>query len=162
MSTKPWWQGPRGEWYVVIQFVLFALVAFGPRRFPGMPTIGVPWSTVSVAIGLLLGFIGAAIILLGLFNLGTNLSPLPHPKDSAQLVQGGAYSIVRHPIYSGIVLGSFGLAFLRVSPLVAIYALILLLFFDIKSRREEKYLALKFAEYPAYQKRVSKLIPFIY
>ena len=38
----------------------------------------------------------------------------------------------------------------------------LAMFFDIKSRREEVWLAEHFPEYAAYQRRVRKLIPFIY
>ena len=34
-SHAPWWKGERGEWYVVAQVFLFALVVFGPRTFPG-------------------------------------------------------------------------------------------------------------------------------
>jgi protein-S-isoprenylcysteine O-methyltransferase Ste14 len=41
-------------------------------------------------------------------------------------------------------------------------AAILFLFFDMKSRREEKWLSNKFENYPAYQQRVRKLVPFIY
>ncbi|RPI93163.1 MAG: isoprenylcysteine carboxylmethyltransferase family protein, partial [Chloroflexi bacterium] len=43
-----------------------------------------------------------------------------------------------------------------------IYAGLLFVFFDIKTRREERWLARKFPEYAGYQQRVRKLIPFIY
>ena len=36
---SPWWQGRRGEWYVVAQVGLFALVVLGPRSGFGLP----PW-----------------------------------------------------------------------------------------------------------------------
>jgi protein-S-isoprenylcysteine O-methyltransferase Ste14 len=42
------------------------------------------------------------------------------------------------------------------------YAVALLIFFDIKSRFEERLLTNKFPEYAAYRKQVRKLIPFIY
>ena len=35
MSQTSWWKGARGEWYVVAQIVLLALVVFGPRTGPG-------------------------------------------------------------------------------------------------------------------------------
>ena len=41
-------------------------------------------------------------------------------------------------------------------------ALALAVFFDIKSRREEVWLAEHFPDYADYQRRVRKLIPFIY
>ena len=78
------------------------------------------------------------------------------------LVQRGAYGIVRHPIYSGLITGAFGWALLNTSVVTLIYASVLLVFFDIKSRREERWLARKFPEYAAYQRRVRKLIPFVY
>lgn len=161
MQTS-WWKGPRGEWYVIIQFILFALVAFGPRQLPGLPTWGPPWSTVTLVIGLILGGTGAVLIFVGLTYLGTNLSPLPHPKDDSQLVETGAYRLVRHPIYAGLIIGAFGWALLRASTVILLYAAILFIFFDIKSRREEKWLTKKFPAYSAYQQRVRKLIPWLY
>lgn len=161
-SQKPWWAGPRGEGYVIIQLILFALVGVGPKETPGFPLWAPPWSTIGLGLGLLLGLIGAGLILLGLFSLGPNLTPFPHPRDNNTLVESGAYGLVRHPIYSGIILGAFGWACLFASTLTLIYALILFLFFDIKSRQEEKWLADKHPHYQAYQQRVRKLLPFIY
>jgi protein-S-isoprenylcysteine O-methyltransferase Ste14 len=45
-----------------------------------------------------------AIVFLGrsLFDLGQNLTPLPHPRDEGQLVRTGIYGIVRHPMYIGV------------------------------------------------------------
>jgi protein-S-isoprenylcysteine O-methyltransferase Ste14 len=95
-------------------------------------------------------------------SLGTNLTAVPHPKDNATLVQSGAYKFVRHPIYSGIILAGIGFAFVTNGTLTFLYVLILFLFFDIKSRREEQWLAEKYSDYHDYQKRVKKLIPFVY
>ena len=44
MSRSPWWKNTRGEWYVVAQTVLFALVAFGPLSFPGLRPDVSGWS----------------------------------------------------------------------------------------------------------------------
>lgn len=152
----------RGEWYVIIQFILFALIALGPRNLPGSNGWPAPWNTIGVILGLLFGFLGGLLGLFGLLSLGTNITAVPHPKDDAVFVQSGAYKFVRHPIYSGILLGGIGFAFVVNGALTFLYVLILFLFFDIKSRREEKWLARKFPDYPAYQKRVRKLIPFVY
>jgi protein-S-isoprenylcysteine O-methyltransferase Ste14 len=50
----------------------------------------------------------------------------------------------------------------RHSWLTTAYALLLFIFFAIKSRREERLLEKKFPEYAAYRKRVRRLIPFVY
>ena len=46
--------------------------------------------------------------------------------------------------------------------LTVVYALGLLVFFDAKTRVEERWLKERFSSYAAYQKRVRKLIPFVY
>lgn len=162
MSDTPWWKGPRGEWYVVLQFGLFALVGLGPKALPGLPRWPVPWSTLGLAAGLLLLAAGGLLALWGVYSLGRNLTAVPHPKEDATFVENGAYALVRHPIYSGIILGSLGWAMLNASTLTLLYAAILFIFFDIKTRREERWLDRKFSEYASYQQRSRKLIPFIY
>jgi protein-S-isoprenylcysteine O-methyltransferase Ste14 len=162
MTKQAWWRGKRGEWYVIIQFALLGLLVFGPTTLGNIPLWSPPWSTIGVIGGLLLGIIGALLILAGLISLGNNLTAVPYPKDDAQLVRNRAYSIVRHPIYSGIIIGSFGLALLRGSWLTLLYAVLIFIFFDIKSRKEETWLSERYAGYDDYQKHVRKLIPFIY
>lgn len=152
----------RGEWYVIIQFIFFGLILLGPRSLPGSEGWPTPWNTIGILLGLLFGFLGGLLGLAGLMSLGSNITAVPHPKDDAFLVQNGAYQFVRHPIYSGIILTSIGFAFVVNGTLTFLYVLILFIFFDIKSRREEQWLAEKFPDYPNYQKRVHKLIPFIY
>ncbi len=162
MTEQPWWKGTKGEWYVVIQFILFGLVAFAPPSLPSWPVWDMPWLTISRIAGVTLGGIGGLIALGGLLSLGSNLTAVPHPKEDARMVEHGAYRWVRHPIYSGLIFGAFGLALLRGGWLGLLYALGLFVFFDIKSRREEMWLCEKYAAYASYQQRVHKLIPFVY
>jgi protein-S-isoprenylcysteine O-methyltransferase Ste14 len=162
-SPRPaWWKNTRGEWFVVFQTFLFALIAFGPGWIDVRPDLPDGWRIAAMVAGLALGGIGLALAVAGLWWLGDNLSALPHPKDDATLVQSGPYRVVRHPIYSGLIVGALGWALMNTSLLTLVYAVILLAFFDIKSRREERWLARKFPDYAAYQARVAKLIPFIY
>lgn len=157
-----WWRNTRGEWYVVFQLFLFALIAVGPGGIDLRPTLPDGARLAALGLGFLLGAVGFVLAMTGLFSLGDNLSIFPHPKDDAALVQAGPYALVRHPIYSGLIIGAAGWALIHTSLLTLIYAGILLVFFDRKSRREERMLAQKFPEYAAYQARVSKLIPFVY
>ena len=161
-TRAPWWKNTRGEWYVIVQTVLFALIAFGPAWLDIRPELPGGVHAAALVIGGRLAGAGLLLALAGLLALGSNLSVLPHPKDDAELVESGPYRIVRHPIYSGLILGAVGWALLNASLLTLIYAALLFVFFDIKSRREERWLRHKFAGYAAYQARVSKLIPFIY
>lgn len=162
MNTNPWWKNTRGEWYVIIQFALFALVLFGPNSLAGLPHWGSPWYMIGIVVGVVFGLFGVFLITAGIVFLGRNLTALPYPKDDSELVETGAYSIVRHPIYSGLIFGAFGWGLILNGWLTLVYALILFIFFDIKSRREEQWLMQKFPGYEDYRRRVRKLIPFIY
>jgi protein-S-isoprenylcysteine O-methyltransferase Ste14 len=162
MDSEPWWKGARGEWYVIAQGFFFALVALGPRTWAGLPEWAAPWDGIGGAAGLALMILGGLLSLAGVLHLGANLTALPHPKDEATMVETGAYALVRHPIYSGLILAAFGWALWRNGWLTLAYAALLLVFFDLKSRREERWLRRKFSGYADYQRRVRKLIPFIY
>lgn len=162
MRTQNWWQGRRGEWYVAGQAAIILLLLLGPRAWPGAPAWAAPYSWLGQLCGGLLLLLGVALSLLAALHLGSNLTPLPHPKDGSQLIVHGTYRIVRHPIYSGLILAAFGWALCINGWLTLGYALLLFLFFDIKSRREEAWLMGKFPEYRHYRQQVRKLIPFIY
>jgi protein-S-isoprenylcysteine O-methyltransferase Ste14 len=158
----PWWKGSRGEWYVVVQGLLFALVIFAPRTAAGLPAFGA-YSLFASAIGLALMLAGATLAVAGLLGLGRqNLTALPYPRDESTLVVNGPYRLVRNPIYSGLIFGAFGYALWVNGWLTLGYAALLFIFFDVKSRKEERWLAEKFSDYGAYQQRVKKLIPWIY
>ena len=161
MSDKTRW-GQRGEWYVVVQMILFALIFFSPFVLANSGHWPEPWGMISFGLGIILALAGTLLAFAGVVSLGSNLAAVPRPKDDASLVESGAFRIVRHPIYSGLILGAFGWGFLFQSWLTLLLALGLFIFFDIKSRREEQWLREKYAGYPAYQRRVRKLIPFIY
>jgi protein-S-isoprenylcysteine O-methyltransferase Ste14 len=163
MTISPWWSNSRGEAYVLVQILLMLLVIFGPTELPGIARWGEPWAMVTLVSGLGLGAVGLVLTVLGTLGLGSrNLSAFPRPPDGAGLVTTGAYALVRHPIYSGVNLMALGWALGRRSPLTLAYAFILFIFFDIKSRREEQWLRAKFSQYADYQRRVKKLIPFLY
>jgi protein-S-isoprenylcysteine O-methyltransferase Ste14 len=162
VSKSPWWKGAHGEWYVVGQVVLFVLVALGPRTWTGLPDWSFPFTLASFVLGGLLIVCGGALSLAGVLRLGANLTAVPFPKDDSTLVETGPYNFVRHPIYSGLILVAYGWALVVHGWLTLGYATLLFILFDIKSRREEQWLGDKFPGYAAYQKRVHKLIPWVY
>ncbi len=162
MANEHWWKGKRGEWYVVAQVILFSIVLLGPRTLPGLPAWSAPYGWLASILGGLFVVMGGLLSLSGVLRLGSNLTAVPYPKDNARLVDTGPYRLVRHPIYSGIILAAFGWALFVHGWLTFGYALLLFLFFDKKSRLEEGWLGVKYRDYTAYQKRVHKLIPFLY
>ena len=69
---------------------------------------------------------------------------------------------MRHPIYAGWILGTLGLELAAQSSFGVGVAIVLLVFFDLESREEEKWLVATYADYPAYARQVKRFVPFVY
>ncbi len=162
MAASPWWKGRRGEWFVVVQFCLFALVAIGPPTWRGWPRWPFADGIVGAAIGGFLMAAGGLLAVCGAATLGSRICAVPYPPDEAVLRRTGPFRIVRHPMYCGAIVAAFGWVIVRHGWLTVGYATVLFALFNLKARREEKWLTAKFTEYPEYQKKVRKLIPFVY
>lgn len=152
--------GPRGEGWVAIQVLLLAAVAvLGP-----MGRVGVDGALalVAAAAGLILLAAGVALLAWGSLALGRDLTPLPRPREDAVLVDRGAFALVRHPLYGGLLLGALGWSVLWLSPPALLGAAGLAVFFGLKSRREEAWLNERFDGYAAYAARTRRFIPWVW
>jgi protein-S-isoprenylcysteine O-methyltransferase Ste14 len=151
--------GERGEWWVVAQGALFVAAKIAPKKGRAWPP---GRRRAGRMIGLPLVLAGAGLGMAGFRDLGENLTPLPHPKEDATLVEDGVYAVVRHPIYSSVILTTLGAGLLTANRTRALLGLVFFAFFDAKARREEAWLIEKFPAYPAYRRSVKKLIPWVY
>ena len=149
----------RGELYVVVQAILLMALFFGPKDIFGLPA---KLNQTLWWIGQIIFYSGIIIAIWAAILLGPNLTPLPKPKLSSQLIKTGLYRLVRHPIYFGVILVSFGWAGIEQTIYTLVLACILLIFFDLKSRQEERWLIQKFSEYVVYKQNTKKLIPLLY
>lgn len=150
----------RGGWWVAVQFPLLALAYFIPG-WTGREMGGDFFSTLRYGSLILIG-IGALITFGGVVALGRWLTPFPQPLPKSQLRTGGAFSLVRHPLYTGILIMTIGWSLYHNSLAGLFFDAMLFVFFDRKAEREEIWLAEKFSGYTAYSSRVKKLIPWIY
>lgn len=113
------------------------------------------------ALGAVLTLMGLAFTVWARVYLGRNWSGMGATiKADHELVTGGPYGLVRHPIYSGLALAVLGTA-LAVGQWRAVLALALALSAIVhRIRVEERFMREKFgATYDAYTKRVRALIP---
>ena len=145
----------RGEWYVVVQFLLIALTLFGPRFLSWNSSYTFNFSFLFLVLGIF--FFTSSV-----FALRKHLTPLPMPQENSLFVRTGPYRFIRHPMYAGVIFIGFAWAFFAHNGATLGYAFILLIFFDLKIKREEIWLRNKFSQYSDYQVRVKKLIPFLY
>jgi len=113
--------------------------------------------------------IGDAVCVSGLFftiwarrTLAGNWSSDVTFKQGHELIKTGPYRFVRHPIYTGLLIMGLGTA-IEIGRLRCFVGLVVVgIGFWIKLKQEEKLLLRHFPDdYPAYQKRVKALVPFV-
>jgi protein-S-isoprenylcysteine O-methyltransferase Ste14 len=151
--------GPHGEGWFVGQLAIFAVIFISAGLGPAWGGGG---RAVTLAIGGLLAAAGGLLALRGLTDLRENLTPFPRPLAGGRLIDTGAYGLVRHPIYGGLVLGAAGWGLATASPAALAATVLLLGFFDLKSRREEAWLAEQYPDYDAYRARTRRMLPWVY
>lgn len=156
-------RGKKGEYLVVLQFVLVFAFVFVP---PWNPVLTLPflgethlfrWS-VLLCCGLAALLLGGT----GLAHIREYLTPLPYPVDHNRLVDRGAYGIVRHPLYSSQLLAGLGWTVFQLSFSHLLLLVTGFFFFDYKASKEEGWLVQRHPEYEKYARRVRKLIPWVY
>jgi protein-S-isoprenylcysteine O-methyltransferase Ste14 len=142
-----------GYSWVLIQALLFALyglaLAFGASASWGV------WRW----LGAPLVAIGAWVGLAALRMHGRKLTPLPEPNPALGLQRTGVYAVIRHPMYTGLLLSAFGLAILAQKPLAIGAAGALTAFFNLKAREEERRLRRCYPDYADYQRATGRFLP---
>ena len=162
-TREGWRNNSRGEYLVLLQGALLTGFAILPvYQLPGLKIQSTQLLALTSIVASILGLGGLILIIKGLIDLGKNLTPLPYPIENGELVQTGIYGIVRHPLYSGLILAALGWTLFQMSISHLIGTAILIIFFDIKASREETWLTEKYPDYSQYSQRVKKLLPGIY
>lgn len=144
--------GPRGEGWVVLQFLLFVAIgvvaAFAEPWPSGVAPTLRAFGTLAVAAGFL--FLAMAFP-----KLGVSTTAFPKPVEHGELRTDGIYGLVRHPIYGGVMLLALGWSLLR-GPIALVPTVALIVLFILKSIREEAFLVDRYPEYSAYRGRVRR------
>lgn len=142
----------RGWLVVALQLVLLAIVvlARGDSWYLGKRLRRAGW---------VLSVTGITVMGAGSMRLGRAISAHPAPARGAVLRTDGPYRFVRHPIYSGLILLSGGIAATSSSvvSLAAWAALVLTL--RVKSGYEERLLKERFPGYAAYARATARFVP---
>lgn len=118
-------------------------------------------SPVLAAIGAVVFASGLALAVWARIHLGRNWGMPMTERVEPELVTSGPYRFVRHPIYSGLLLGVIGTA-LATDLLGLIVAVVLTAYFYYCASVEERNLTATFpTAYPAYRLATKMLIPFV-
>ena len=142
-----------------IGLILVIVLLVWPRVVKGHAALTVnPWLA---GTGLALFVSGLALAVWARVYLGRNWGMPMSQKADPELVTTGPYEKVRHPIYSGIILGMVGTA-IAVSPYWLIAVAILGAYFLYSAVVEERNMARLFpAAYPPYKRATKMLIPYV-
>jgi protein-S-isoprenylcysteine O-methyltransferase Ste14 len=153
--------GPRGEGWVALQVVLIVAMAAAGLR-------GRRWPSSTRSLRLLAAgpaaLAGAYLLSAGIGGLGRQLTPFPKPRpvQQASLKRDGAYGLVRHPMYGGVLLLALAWS-LASSPVALAPTAVASVFLDAKRRLEESWLSEEQPEYEAYRQEVPhSLVPFVW
>jgi len=138
----------------------FLLAGLYPHRFSSeivlwRAGITFGWAMVALAVAGFLFMWWARIHLGKLWSAGVRL------KTGHHIVDTGPYGLVRHPIYTGIIVAGFASALLRGTVAGFLGATLMTVSWYIKARMEEVFLRdqLGADAYDAYARRVPMLVP---
>jgi protein-S-isoprenylcysteine O-methyltransferase Ste14 len=113
-------------------------------------------------IGLAVWVLGLGLAVWARIYIGRNWGMPMSTKDDPELVTTGPYRSIRHPIYTGIILGMVGTA-IAVSVYWLIAVVVLGAYFISSAVVEERNMTRLFpTTYPEYKHSTKMLIPFIF
>ena len=139
---------------LLIVIVLIRLGAFRGNQLNSNPALA--------GIGLLLFAAGLGFAVWARVHLGHNWGTPMTRKDDPELVTSGPYRLVRHPIYSGILVGLVGTA-VALSWQWLIAAGLAGAYFVYSATVEDRNLTEHFPDtYPAYRRTSKMLVPYIF
>jgi protein-S-isoprenylcysteine O-methyltransferase Ste14 len=158
--------GPAKWKHIAIRFCILVLVVIALSSAPLRHGVRLAQAyqashALITAIGIVVVALGLALAFWARIQLGRNWGTPMSRREDPELITGGPYAYVRHPIYSGITLAMIGST---IGHSIA-WALPLVLFgayFIYSARREEEFLCQRFPQsYPAYMRRTNMLVPYL-
>jgi protein-S-isoprenylcysteine O-methyltransferase Ste14 len=118
-----------------------------------------PWRA---GLGLVLFALGLGFAIWARREIGRNWGTPMSQKDEPELVTSGPYHLVRHPIYSGILVAGVGTA-VALSWVWIIAVGLAGVYVTYSATVEERYLTEQFPDtYPPYRRSTKMLVPFIF
>ena len=139
--------------FVAGQVVLLVALVLLPGR-DDWPTP--PWVRTAGQVLVIAGFV---LMIMASLRLGRGLTATPVPNARGQLITGGLYRYVRHPIYTGVLLIVVGLTLRSGSVVTLAVAVVTVVFFDRKARWEEAQLRERYPDYAEYASHTPRFVP---
>jgi protein-S-isoprenylcysteine O-methyltransferase Ste14 len=115
-------------------------------------------------IGLFVYLLAAIVVVMARVNLGKQATGILVVREDHELITTGLYKLLRHPMYSGTLLGVIGFAFVTQSIFISLITFAIYFWiFNERLKYEEKLLEETFGDkYRKYRESSYRLIPFLY
>ncbi len=140
--------------------VAFLLLFLNPLSIGPLGWRFVPDRLVCFLLGFAVTFLGLAFATWARFHLGPNWSGIIGTRGQHKLIQTGPYALVRHPIYSGLLLAIVGTAICIGEVRSLLGASLAAIAYIRKIRIEERWLLARFdPAYEDYRRDVGTLVP---
>ncbi len=137
----------------------FFLFSQAPILGPGNLHFIAPRPALEIA-GVALTYLGLPLTIWSRAHLGRYWSGVVALKQDHRLIQSGPYRVVRHPLYSGIILAAIGMGLCVTTWSSLLGIALLTTCFDRRAHKEDALLASEFgAEFAAYRQHTGRLMP---
>jgi protein-S-isoprenylcysteine O-methyltransferase Ste14 len=178
---------------ITIGWILWALSWVIAARFTNRTTKRSPWTFITIIVLATIGYFGGkylslgnlpplwhetpalqwallAVVLAGFafawwarITLGRLWSGMITLKEGHHIVDTGPYALVRHPIYTGLLLAAAASVAATGSTAALIMFAVVAVAIWLKARAEERFLSRELGQeaYAAYRARVPMLVPFL-
>ncbi|MDE2312099.1 MAG: isoprenylcysteine carboxylmethyltransferase family protein [Patescibacteria group bacterium] len=163
-GTKRDVKKPGTPWFEVLLRLLLTLVVIWVSRLQSFrQSLGVRDIPPAIIIfGFIICALGIALAIWARRHLGANWSSQPALKENHELVTDGPYKIVRHPIYTGMIVAILGSALTGGLFWLGFFVIMIVIFIR-RVKIEEKLMLQQFPnQYPAYKLRTKALVPFVW
>ena len=90
------------------------------------------------------------------------ITVLPSVKQGGQLCTSGPYRVIRHPMYTAVLLLLLGMMLNNYSHTGLAVFFVVLVDFIVKMHVEEKILLSHYTDYKNYMTKTKRIIPFVY
>jgi protein-S-isoprenylcysteine O-methyltransferase Ste14 len=162
--VKPTVERPTSSTAILVRITLsIGIFLLFTRRGSAPHLSGLPPTPLGSAVGDVLCVFGLVLALWARVTLGRNWSASVTFKKGHELIRTGPYALVRHPIYTAVLLMIIGTMIFSRRIEGIILVAVAIAGFWIKLRAEERLMAAHFpTEYSAYKAQTKALIPFVF
>jgi protein-S-isoprenylcysteine O-methyltransferase Ste14 len=153
------------EWWAGLLFIVALLVGIAApvADLAGLAAVGALDEEAVAAAGAVIAAVGVLLTLAAQLSMGDSWRIGVDESERTALVVGGAFEIVRNPIFSAMLVTAVGLALMvpNIVAIVGLVALVVALELQVRGAEEPYLRATHGRSYEEYATRVGRFVPAV-